>query len=109
MRYVPTERLEVAEAAAQGRMKKKVLAAREALAAGVPSVILGDSRRASPLLAALDGEGTVIGQPLGSSFALPLRRSGVTSPWNPAAFEPALPPIGDLRQGRELHGPELVD
>lgn len=54
--------LEVAERKAFGRMKKKLLAAREALATGVARVVLADSRRALPLQAALTGEGTVIGE-----------------------------------------------
>ena len=41
VRHVPSTQLDAAEAMAQGRMKKKVLAAREALAGGVPQVILG--------------------------------------------------------------------
>lgn len=45
---------------AQGRMKKKLLGAREALAAGVATVIIGDGRRAQPIRAALDGAGTHI-------------------------------------------------
>jgi acetylglutamate/LysW-gamma-L-alpha-aminoadipate kinase len=59
MRRVPYERLAAAEEAAQGRMKKKVLAAREALEGGVPSVILADSRRPHPVESGLNGEGTV--------------------------------------------------
>ena len=42
-------------------MKRKVLAAREALAGGVSTVILADSRLPRPVQAALDGGGTVIG------------------------------------------------
>jgi acetylglutamate/LysW-gamma-L-alpha-aminoadipate kinase len=45
---------------AQGRMKKKVLGAAEALAGGVGRVILGDARVAQPISRALDGQGTVI-------------------------------------------------
>lgn len=56
--------LPMVEGLAQGRMKKKILAAREALAAGVASVILADSRRAAPIRAALAGRGTVIGEGL---------------------------------------------
>ncbi|OQA43770.1 MAG: Acetylglutamate kinase [Chloroflexi bacterium ADurb.Bin325] len=56
--------LPMVEGLAQGRMKKKILAAREALAAGVASVILGDSRRAAPIRAALAGRGTMIGEGL---------------------------------------------
>jgi acetylglutamate/LysW-gamma-L-alpha-aminoadipate kinase len=49
--------LEVAE----DRMKKKVLGAKEALAAGVPEVVFGDGRVERPVTAALAGKGTVIG------------------------------------------------
>ena len=45
---------------AQGRMKKKLLGAQEALACGVESVIIGDGRRAQPIGTALAGAGTVI-------------------------------------------------
>jgi acetylglutamate/LysW-gamma-L-alpha-aminoadipate kinase len=47
---------------AGGRMKKKVLAAQEAIQVGVRRVVLADSRVASPIGAALAGEGTVISQ-----------------------------------------------
>ena len=43
-------------------MKKKVLAAREALAGGVTQVILADSRLAEPIRTALAGGGTWISQ-----------------------------------------------
>jgi hypothetical protein len=43
-------------------MKKKLLAAQEALERNVPTVVLADSRRAMPVAAALRGEGTVIGE-----------------------------------------------
>jgi [amino group carrier protein]-L-2-aminoadipate 6-kinase len=46
---------------AAGRMRKKLLAAREALAAGVPRAILAPSYVDRPVAAALRGEGTVIG------------------------------------------------
>jgi acetylglutamate/LysW-gamma-L-alpha-aminoadipate kinase len=45
---------------AQGRMKKKVLGAAEALAGGVGRVILGDARSGQPVSRALAGHGTVI-------------------------------------------------
>jgi acetylglutamate/LysW-gamma-L-alpha-aminoadipate kinase len=45
---------------AQGRMKKKVLGAAEALAGGVGRVILGDARVDRPISRALEGQGTVI-------------------------------------------------
>ena len=47
---------------AGGRMKKKVLAAQEALQVGVNRVVLADSRVQSPIRAALAGEGTVLSQ-----------------------------------------------
>jgi len=90
LRHIPTERVAVAEAAAQGRMKKKVLASIEALAAGVPSVVLGDSRRTAPLLAALDGQGTVIGQQLVETVSLPVA-------WALSGRQPAM-------QLRQAHG-----
>jgi acetylglutamate/LysW-gamma-L-alpha-aminoadipate kinase len=45
---------------AQGRMKKKVLGASEALQAGVGRVVLGDARVAAPISRAVAGQGTVI-------------------------------------------------
>ena len=45
---------------AQGRMKKKVLGAAEALAGGVGRVVLGDARLDRPVSRALAGQGTVI-------------------------------------------------
>lgn len=44
--------------AAQGRMKKKVLGAGEALASGVGRVVIADARTANPISAALAGAGT---------------------------------------------------
>jgi acetylglutamate/LysW-gamma-L-alpha-aminoadipate kinase len=46
---------------AQGRMKKKILGAVEALHDGVDQVIIGDGRVDQPLQRALAGHGTVIG------------------------------------------------
>lgn len=43
---------------AQGRMKRKVLGAQEALNAGVKRVVIGDGRIDNPVSAALDGAGT---------------------------------------------------
>lgn len=61
LRHVDPAHLGAVEVLAQGRMKKKVLAAREALERNVRAVILADSRRPTPIRAALAGEGTVIG------------------------------------------------
>ncbi len=57
---VPREELDRAIGAASGGMKKKLLAAREALEGGVARVVIADSRCADPVRAALQGEGTVI-------------------------------------------------
>lgn len=51
--------VEEAAALAQGRMKKKVMGAGEALAGGVARVVIGDARRHKPITAALAGAGTV--------------------------------------------------
>ena len=59
--HVPVTRLDWAEQVAQGHMKKKVLAAREALASGLQQVILADSRQPQPVQTALAGGGTWIG------------------------------------------------
>jgi acetylglutamate/LysW-gamma-L-alpha-aminoadipate kinase len=45
---------------AEGRMKKKVLGASEALALGVKQVVFADGRVDSPIQSALSGKGTVI-------------------------------------------------
>lgn len=50
--------LDAALAWAQGRMKRKVIGAGEALRAGVPRVIIGDGRIHAPISAALGGAGT---------------------------------------------------
>jgi acetylglutamate/LysW-gamma-L-alpha-aminoadipate kinase len=54
-------RAQIAEFAefAQGRMKKKVMGAAEALEGGVGRVIIGDARVENPISRALAGEGTV--------------------------------------------------
>lgn len=62
IRHLEPAHLDAAEALAEGRMKKKLLAARTALAGDVPTIILADSRRPHPIRAALRGEGTVIGE-----------------------------------------------
>lgn len=53
-------RLDEALAFAQGRMKKKVLGAKEALEAGVHQVIISDGRVTAPISNALAGHGTQI-------------------------------------------------
>jgi acetylglutamate/LysW-gamma-L-alpha-aminoadipate kinase len=60
IRQLPQSQLPVALEAAQGRMKKKVLGAEEALQGGVGKVIIADGRVEKPISAALAGDGTVI-------------------------------------------------
>jgi acetylglutamate/LysW-gamma-L-alpha-aminoadipate kinase len=57
---LPKNQLSEALEAAQGRMKKKVLGAEEALKGGVKKVIIADGRIGSPVSIALQGKGTVI-------------------------------------------------
>lgn len=52
--------LEQALSFAEGRMKKKVLGASEAIAGGVAQVVFGDARIGRPILNAMQGKGTVI-------------------------------------------------
>jgi len=58
--HVPRQELETAMEWAQGRMKKKLMGAAEALQAGVARVIIADGRRTQPISAALSGVGTTI-------------------------------------------------
>jgi acetylglutamate/LysW-gamma-L-alpha-aminoadipate kinase len=60
IRKLARNEMERAIGIAGGRMKKKVLAAQEALEVGVSRIVLADSRRPTPIRAALEGEGTVI-------------------------------------------------
>jgi acetylglutamate/LysW-gamma-L-alpha-aminoadipate kinase len=60
IRQLPQSQLSRALEAAQGRMKKKVLGAEEALQGGVGKVIIADGRIANPISSALAGNGTVI-------------------------------------------------
>ncbi|MGH9427399.1 MAG: [LysW]-aminoadipate kinase [Terriglobia bacterium] len=57
---IPFERIEEFAAFAQGRMRKKVLGAIEAIREGVKEVVFADARRALPITEALSGRGTVI-------------------------------------------------
>ncbi len=58
--YVPAHALGEVVGSAEGRMRKKLLGAAEALQAGVHRVIIADGRVADPLRSALSGVGTVI-------------------------------------------------
>jgi acetylglutamate/LysW-gamma-L-alpha-aminoadipate kinase len=60
IRLLPQSQLGAASEAAQGRMKKKVLGAEEALKGGVGRVIIADGRIQNPISNALAGNGTVI-------------------------------------------------
>lgn len=60
IRQLPQSQLAAAVEAAQGRMKKKVLGAGEALQGGVSRVIIADGRVQDPISSALAGSGTVI-------------------------------------------------
>ena len=60
VKHVDRDQLEDAMDIAQGRMKKKVMGAREALEGGVGKVILGDARLRQPIRRALDDCGTVL-------------------------------------------------
>lgn len=56
---VPRSKLDTALDWAEGRMKRKVLGAQEALDGGVNRVVIGDGRVTNPATNALAGEGTV--------------------------------------------------
>jgi acetylglutamate/LysW-gamma-L-alpha-aminoadipate kinase len=60
IRKLPPSQLPEALEAAQGRMKKKVLGAEEALNGGVKRVVIADGRVQNPISIAVAGEGTVI-------------------------------------------------
>ena len=60
IRQLPQNQLPAALEAAQGRMKKKVLGAEEALQGGVGKVIIADGRIQKSISDALAGNGTVI-------------------------------------------------
>src|SRR4030095_12011140 len=60
IRQLSQRELAAASEAAQGRMKKKVLGAQEALKGGVSRVIIADGRIQNPISNALSGNGTVI-------------------------------------------------
>jgi acetylglutamate/LysW-gamma-L-alpha-aminoadipate kinase len=57
---IPADRVEDYMSFAEGRMKKKVMGAAEAVAEGVGRVIFADARLPEPVAAALSGKGTVI-------------------------------------------------
>lgn len=60
IRQLPQSQLAAASEVAQGRMKKKVLGAEEALKGGVSRVVIADGRIQKPISNALAGNGTSI-------------------------------------------------
>ncbi|WP_234554669.1 [LysW]-aminoadipate kinase [Thermus caliditerrae] len=62
VREIPVEKVEAPEylALAQGRMKRKVMGAVEAVRGGVKRVVFADARVENPIRRALAGEGTVV-------------------------------------------------
>ena len=60
IRSLPRQRLEEAMQYAEGRMKKKILGAGEALQGGVGRVLIADGRLANPITNALAGNATTI-------------------------------------------------
>ncbi len=72
---VATATLDEADALAHGRMKKKAMAAREALDAGVANVVIASGRVERPVTRALAGEGTTIRTPGAQTEALKPGRS----------------------------------
>jgi acetylglutamate/LysW-gamma-L-alpha-aminoadipate kinase len=60
IKHIPQSKLPAALEMAQGRMKKKILGAEEALQGGVGKVIIADGRIEKPISNALAGNGTVI-------------------------------------------------
>jgi [amino group carrier protein]-L-2-aminoadipate 6-kinase len=60
IQHIDKNHVDAAMSFAEGRMKKKVLGACEALELGVPKIIFADGRIEKPLINALGGKGTVI-------------------------------------------------
>lgn len=60
IRQIPAADVAAFDAFAEGRMKKKVLGAAEAVREGVQRVIFADARVADPIQKALAGQGTVV-------------------------------------------------
>jgi acetylglutamate/LysW-gamma-L-alpha-aminoadipate kinase len=60
IRQLSPSQLVTASEMAQGRMKKKILGAEEALRGGVRQVVIADGRIQTPITSALAGNGTVI-------------------------------------------------
>ncbi len=81
---VTSATLDEADALAEGRMKKKVMAAREAISGGVARVVVASGRVERPLTRALAGAGTILsdprsGEPLASGLGARPRPFGPRS------------------------------
>ncbi|MEA1993602.1 MAG: [LysW]-aminoadipate kinase [Euryarchaeota archaeon] len=60
IREIEKKRINEAMSYAEGRMKKKVMGATEALEVGVEKVLFGDARVENPITKTIEGKGTVI-------------------------------------------------
>jgi acetylglutamate/LysW-gamma-L-alpha-aminoadipate kinase len=58
--YIPKEKIDEYLIYAKGRMRRKILAAKEAIEAGVKEIYFGDGRIEKPITLALEGKGTLI-------------------------------------------------
>jgi acetylglutamate/LysW-gamma-L-alpha-aminoadipate kinase len=58
--HIPAERIDEYMGLAEGRMKKKIMGAAEAVSEGVGRVVFADARLPHPVTAALRNQGTVI-------------------------------------------------
>ena len=65
--HIPVDGLDAAIEKVEGRMKKKLLGAQEAIAAGVTRAVIAGSAAESPVRSGLAGTGTVIGAPIGAT------------------------------------------
>ena len=58
--HIPKEKIDEYLKFAQGRMKRKILAAKEAIKAGVKEIYFGDGRIKNPIFSVFQGKGTLI-------------------------------------------------
>lgn len=60
IKHIPADQIEDHYQYAGGRMKKKLMGAKEAIEQGVPKIYFGDGRIENPITSALEGNGTII-------------------------------------------------
>ena len=60
IRHIPKEKIEDFVVYTQGRMRKKIIAAKKAFSEGVETIYWGDGRMKKPIFNSLKGKGTVI-------------------------------------------------